>query len=285
MLSDGDPGVGGSCPNVIPRELEAPFLASLAGITLEVTNQVRVQNAPEQTAEIRNRLLHLTSHELRGPLSAILGYAQLSRRHSSADQLREDLRIIHEQAIQLRDRLEMFVALSDLDDLEAMETIRIEVETADVSAIVEHDLSILRHAHPELVVDLVRNGDAVVQTDPRLLREILSSLLDNAAKYSGPSGRVLVRVAPTLSGAVVEVCDDGPGISPEQQSRLFEPGFRTDAARASGIVGEGLGLFVAGNLLKRLGGSFSVVSELGAGASFFVHLPHATPAATAPVVM
>jgi len=80
-------------------------------------------------------------------------------------------------------------------------------------------------------------------------------------------------VVPTLSGAAIEVRDDGPGISREQQSRLFEPGFRTKEAVESGSDGEGLGLYVANTLAKRLGGTLSVVSELGAGASFFLHLP------------
>lgn len=225
-------------------------VAAVACTIMEITDQVRAQAALEQTAEMRNRLIHLTSHELRGPLTTILGYAQLSLRHESVDELRNDLRIIYDQGIQMRERLEMFVALSDADDLE---TGRVDVQTVDLGALVERELSLLRQTHPNLRIDLVRNGDAVVQSDPQLLRQVLNSLLDNAAKYGGPVGSVTARVAPTLSGAVIEVHDDGPGISREQQSRLFEPGFRTNAALASGIPGEGLGLYVADKLLKRLG--------------------------------
>lgn len=84
-------------------------------------------------------------------------------------------------------------------------------------------------------------------------------------------------MAPTLSGTVIEGHDDGPGISLEQQGRIFEPGFRTNEALAGGIDGDGLGLYVADKFSKRLGGTLSVVSDLGAGTAFFLHIPRQPP--------
>jgi len=256
------------------RGLEGTVVA-VAATLLEITDQVNARAAVERTAEMRDRLIHLTSHELRGPLTNILGFARLALRRESIDEVREDLRIIQEQAVQMRERLEISVALSDPDG--ELESVPVDTQTVDLAALVEHELSMLRRTLPNMSIHLVRQGDAIVQSDPHLLREVLNSLLDNAAKYSGSVGVVTVRVAPTLSGSVIEVSDDGPGISLEQQSRLFEPGFRTTEALAGGIDGDGLGLYVANRLSKRLGGALSVVSDLGAGAAFFLHLPTQPP--------
>lgn len=101
-------------------------------------------------------------------------------------------------------------------------------------------------------IEIVSAGNVVIRSDPRLVREVIQTLLDNACKYGGANGEITVRVAPTLSGAVVEVHDDGPGVGRDEQARLFEPGFRTSEARESGLAGEGLGLYVA-NTLKGTG--------------------------------
>lgn len=143
-------------------------VAAVAGTFLEVTDEVQARVTVEHTAEMRDRLIHLTSHELRGPLTNILGYAQWSLRHDSLDEIRDNLRIIYDQAVQMRERLEFSDALSDPEDLTS---VRGEAQTIDLVALVEHELSILRRTHPRMSINLVHQDDAVVQSDPHLLRE------------------------------------------------------------------------------------------------------------------
>jgi len=245
-------------------------VAAVAATILDTNDLIRARMEAEGTASVLERLIHLTSHELRGPLTNVLGYSQRALRREASEEVRQDMRIVRDQAFQIRDRLDLFVALSDLEELEIG---ALEVESVDLGSLIAPEVSLLREAHPGMRIEVLTAGNVVIRSDPRLVREVIQKLLDNAAKYSGASGEIIVRVAPTLSGAVVEVHDDGPGVGRDEQARLFEPGFRTSEARESGLAGEGLGLYVANTLSRGLGGALSVVSDVGEGTSFFLQLP------------
>lgn len=245
-------------------------ISAVAATIVDTSDLIRARTDAEGSAAILERLIHLMSHELRGPLTNVLGYSQRALRKETIEEVREDVRIVRDQALQIRDRLDLFVALSDLEE-QGIGTL--EVESVDLRSLIAPEVSLLQEAHPGMSVEIESAGNVVIRSDPRLIREVMQSLLDNACKYGGANGEITVRVAPTLSGAVVEVHDDGPGISRDEQARLFEPGFRTTEARESGLAGEGLGLYVANTLSRRLGGALAVVSDVGVGTSFFLQLP------------
>jgi signal transduction histidine kinase len=103
---------------------------------------------------------------------------------------------------------------------------------------------------------------------------VLVNLLDNAVKYGGDSP-ITVRVED--GDAVVRICvaDDGPGILPAEQERIFEKFYRSDPHVTHGPSGTGLGLYISRELVRRMGGRLDVRSAPGAGATFVVDLPRA----------
>jgi signal transduction histidine kinase len=112
-----------------------------------------------------------------------------------------------------------------------------------------------------------------VRTHQELLAQLLGNLLDNAAKYGPPGSPVTVRLRSAGTDVGVEIADLGPGINPADLPHVFEPFFRSTAARAAGVPGIGLGLAVAKRIADALGARVAAESELGRGSRFTVWLP------------
>jgi signal transduction histidine kinase len=116
-------------------------------------------------------------------------------------------------------------------------------------------------------------GPAVVECDRARLRQVLANLLDNALKYSPEGGQIEVRVRTNAWNVTIEVEDEGLGIAPDAQARVFDKFFRADAQMLSGIGGSGLGLYISRELIEQMGGTIAAASELGAGSTFTIQLP------------
>jgi signal transduction histidine kinase len=113
----------------------------------------------------------------------------------------------------------------------------------------------------------------MLPADPARLAQLLDNLLANAVKFTPTGGRVDVSVRTDGAVAAVEVADSGPGISPEEQERLFERFYRTENATRDAVPGSGLGLAIAKALAEAHGGLLRVESELGRGSVFRIELP------------
>ena len=112
-----------------------------------------------------------------------------------------------------------------------------------------------------------------VRASPLLLARLLDNLIENALKYSPPGSPIEVALTGNGAAARVRVQDHGHGIAAEDQQSIFEPFFRSKAARSAGIAGSGLGLASASRIAAALGGRLSCASELGRGARFTLELP------------
>jgi signal transduction histidine kinase len=106
-----------------------------------------------------------------------------------------------------------------------------------------------------------------------LLRQVLVNLVENALKYSLVGGHIDVRLREERGRVRIEVEDEGLGIPPAEQERIFEKFYRLDAAMSRGVGGSGLGLFISREIVTQMGGSLSVRSAEDAGSSFTVTLP------------
>ena len=115
-----------------------------------------------------------------------------------------------------------------------------------------------------------------VRCDPDRTTQCLSNLVSNAIKYSPPDGIVEVVLRPPAPGdlhAVVTVTDHGRGIPAAERDRIFDRFYRVDDARTSSTGGSGLGLFIARELARAMGGDLTVESELGSGSTFTLRVP------------
>ncbi len=129
---------------------------------------------------------------------------------------------------------------------------------------------------------LVANGDSTVaRADEDKLRQVLVNLVDNAVKYSPDGGEVSVELARLGPRVRVTVRDQGLGIPPSEQERIFEKFYRLDPALTRGVGGSGLGLYISRELVTRMGGRLSVDSAPGGGSVFSVELPAASAYAAA----
>jgi signal transduction histidine kinase/CheY-like chemotaxis protein len=243
--------------------------------------------AAQQADRAKTDFLARWSHDLRTPLNAVLGFADLIEGRPGArlsDVQRGDLRRIR-QAGQHLLRL-----VNDVLDITRIEASQVELKLAPqpVHDAVAEALALLEpQAEAAAVVLRLHPGtvsvaDRVLADRTRLL-QILGNMMGNAIKFNRPGGRVDVSLRGDGQYLVVAVADTGPGIAADAQARLFVPFERLNAAEWQ-IEGSGLGLAVSQRLAGAMGGQIEVQSTPGQGSCFSLRLPRATgPVLAAPV--
>jgi PAS domain S-box-containing protein len=222
----------------------------------------------EAASEAKSRLLGRVSHELRTPLNAVLGFAQLAALDATTPELRDSVIEIQRAGAHL-DRL-----INDLIDVSRSDTgeLNIEFEHVDLEAIARESIALMNPVAAGSGITLhIEVGDQVrIIADPGRLMQILLNLLSNAVKYNRQGGAVKVRVGSTADRTYgrIEIEDSGPGISAEEQHRLFTPFERL--SNAGDRAGTGIGLALSRILAERMGGEIGVESREGVGSRFWV---------------
>jgi signal transduction histidine kinase/ligand-binding sensor domain-containing protein len=230
----------------------------------------------------RSEFLAKMSHELRTPLTSVLGFAALL-----SDGLAQALEPRHARYLEnIRESGNQLLRLiNNLLDQAKIEAGRmdLQLEPARLDAIIESALSMMEGYGATRGVSLratLAREVPVIVVDVAKLRQAILNLLSNAIKFSGKGSEVEVRTRflPAAQSALeadayeIVVADQGPGIEPEDQERIFEP-FRQLAPRGETVPGTGLGLSIARQFVALLGGGLEVESAVGNGAAFRIRLP------------
>ncbi|HEX8243398.1 MAG TPA: ATP-binding protein [Longimicrobium sp.] len=253
---------------------------------MAVNHQLERRSRELQLAlSARNRFYAAMSHELRTPINAVMGYNDLLLA-SVYGALNEQQELAIERSQRAAQHLRELV--DDVLDISRIEAGRMDVqpERVDLRAVVEELFATLRPAADAAYsqLQLRVEGEGVVTTDPRRVRQVLLNLVSNAMKF-GAGSPVWVRVQPSREGGVqVEVTDAGPGIAPGDLGRIFDEFVqlaRDENGDSTGIAGTGLGLPIARQLARLLGGRIDVSSTVGVGSTFRLTLPPAPPRAGA----
>jgi PAS domain S-box-containing protein len=233
----------------------------------------------------KSEMLSRVSHELRTPLNAVLGFAQLLSAEAIGE-LNEAQR--GKVASILGAGWHLLGIIDDLLDLSRIEAgaLRVRRERVALGALLEQAASLLEDpAHGEgvkLVIEPTA-ADLAAWADAERLRQVLVNLISNAIKYNRRGGWVRVRARPASAAGnaaaadervLIEVEDNGLGLSEEQQARLFEPFNRLGRERGS-ARGTGIGLVIVKQLTEAMGGQLALRSQAGAGSCFAVALPRA----------
>ena len=155
----------------------------------------------------------------------------------------------------------------------ASDTMPIRPQLMDLTAVAEDVLREEQMIHPERAFLARWQGPVVVRADPGLVKQVMRILMDNSVKYSGPEGRVYLRVSAQKDYARVTVQDEGMGIVPQAIPHIFDRFYRTDSSRARQTGGTGLGLSIARWIVDRHGGWFEVVSREDVGTRITFVLP------------
>lgn len=227
-------------------------------------------------ARLQTDFVSKVSHELRTPLTSIRMFVetlQLGRLQDAARQA-EALEIISEETARLSG------IINRLLDWARMESGRrnYRLRREPVEAIVDAALAAFA---PQLLADNVELKRSVapglppVMADREALSEALLNLLNNAYKYTGPEKRIEVRATRNGPSVFLSIVDDGPGIAPREQKRIFDKFYRAPDPLSRSIEGTGLGLAMVKHIVSGHGGKVSVQSELGKGTTFTIALPAA----------
>jgi signal transduction histidine kinase len=222
----------------------------------------------------QRRFVADASHEMRTPLAAILSSAEgaLATAHDEAE-LRHALTVNARAARSLTAITNDLLLLARSDELPSDRR-----EVVDLSVVVAETVEAFTTVHPELPPFRMSFGpDLRVSADPTEIGRIVSNLVDNAVRYgaSPSSSSVGVTTRAVDRHAVVEISDDGPGLSADDLERIFEPFYRVHPEVTS-APGSGLGLAIARSLAEGNGGRLTVTSRPGSGATFRLSLPRST---------
>lgn len=227
----------------------------------------------------KSDLLAMASHDLRNPLTSISGLTELLLLRSRDGQpprwqeVEADLRMIQRTGRQMLTLLEDLLSSERVQQEELM----VRAEAFDLAQLIK---SVIDQYHPHAVqksqkIESRLAPALTVKADRSLLREAAGNLISNALKFSpaGRSIRVQLQQDTARGEAVLEVEDDGPGISPEDQKQLFQRYRRLGPTPTAGESSTGLGLFIVKRVVTAHGGSVHCESQPGAGARFEIRLP------------
>ncbi|GIH76730.1 ATP-binding protein [Planobispora longispora] len=236
----------------------------------------------QELDRMKDELMALVTHELRNPIGAIRGYAEM---------LTDDPELSHAQRafVEVIDRKSAHLQrlVDDLLDLARLQAgyIAIEARECDLARLVRQAVEDHRPAalakRLTLAADLP--GHLPVHADALRLRQVLDNLLSNAVKYTPDGGIVTVAAGPAAAAdagnpsVVLTVADTGIGIPAEQYGRLFERFFRASTAREAGVKGTGLGLAITKAIVTAHGGAITAAPGEGGGTVFTVILPVGPP--------
>jgi PAS domain S-box-containing protein len=229
-----------------------------------------------QLDEIKADFIATASHELRTPLAAVYGAAQTLLRHDFAlDETGRErfVTLIADESERLGRIVNEILLANQLD----AGRLDLDSEPFDAHDVVERVVESTRmHAPPSVSLEIgVSDGLPPVSADVDKVRQVLVNLVENAIKYSPDGGRVDVGIAEHDGFVRFQVQDEGLGVSPDEQERIFEKFYRSDPQMTRGVGGTGLGLYICKELIDRMGGRIWVEPNEDKGSTFVFDLPAA----------
>ena len=235
----------------------------------------RIEGAFSAQTESENRLRRFVadaSHELRTPLTAIRGFAELNRQGAvqGKEATNELIVRIEKESMRMGALVEDLLLLARLDQSRELEKNPVNIRSA-----VEEVVASARAAGPEHPISIsIPNGDIYILGDGNRVHQVIANLLANARTHTPVGTAISVVVTQDDNGTSISVTDKGPGLSNQDQERIFERFFRADPSRTRTTdEGSGLGLSIVDAVMRAHGGRVSVTSKLGEGATFTLFFP------------
>jgi PAS domain S-box-containing protein len=269
--------------DVYAFRLGGPESRRVAAIFSDVTDRKRAEQALKDADRRKNEFLAMLAHELRNPLSAISNAVELSNRAAADSATAEWGRDVIKRQVGNLSHL-----VSDLMDVSRINQgkVRLRKGPVELGPIISRAVAMVRHhidgRKHELQVSLPHEP-VWLDADPTRLEQVFANLLNNAAKYTEPGGRIAVLAERREQEVVIAVKDTGVGISPEMLQKVFDLFTQVERSSDRSQGGLGIGLTVVRSLVEMHGGSVSASSTPGEGSVFAVRLPVIeTPAAERP---
>ncbi len=286
------------------RTFRPEELGALLAISGQAASAIRNAQLFEQIQEayaelqrmdkLKDEFIVTASHELRTPLSAISGYSSLLKRQSGRITPQQILRFASKISSATQQLSDLVVNMTEAAKMGALDK-KLDLQLGPVQLLAAAEMaSTMLSINIEQKITMQIADDIWVNCDAMRLRQVMTNLMDNAAKYSPPGGRIIVTgSATTLSQlpedqvdytvladgadppmALVRVCDEGEGIAPEDQQKIFEKFVRAPRSLTTPIRGSGMGLYICRRYIEAMGGRLWLEQSIpGEGSVFSFYLP------------
>jgi len=234
-------------------------------LLLDVTNERSLQ-------EQRSSFFSNASHELKTPITSVLGFSEMLESGIPDKTQREEMyKRIYIEANRMNHLINDILTISKLESDSVDDELLDETNIAEVANEVA---AALAPQTAEAVVTVSLNcEDCIITANRRRIYELLNNLVENAIKYNVPNGNVDVSVKPEGTKALIKISDTGIGIPIHAQSRIFERFYRVDSGRSKSVGGTGLGLSIVKHIVLSMGGEVSIESVVDKGTTVTVVLP------------
>ncbi len=222
----------------------------------------------------KDRIFSVVAHDLRNPVAAVTGFSELLYENFgefTTDTQKEYLLQIVQGTQRIQNLLENLLVWARSQ----MKAIKYEPETLRVKDVLDECARQLKANldHKKVSCQVEVDKQCMVYADKAMIHTVFRNLIINAIKFSFPGGRVWISSKVTSKGCSISVSDEGIGIQPEIQEKLFDSNEGISSLGTSGEAGSGLGLIICNEFLEKNRGTLSVESQPGNGATFVVNLP------------
>jgi len=223
-------------------------------------------DARMQSEDKLRRFVADASHELRTPLTAIRGFAELHRQGAvpEGEKTNELISRIEKESMRMGYLVEDLLMLARMD-----QSRELVIADVDLSALLQEAVTSAQAAGPDHTITTNIASGITTKGDADKIYQVVTNLLANARAHTPAGSAITVTVAKDGADSLVTIADNGPGLSAEDQARIFERFYRVDASRQRNSKdGSGLGLSIVDAVMRAHGGDVTVASELGKGAAF-----------------
>jgi len=240
--------------------------------------RARVKKAEREVIQMREDFIANASHQLRTPITSLQGYLELLVKDRVPDP------VIRTEFIAraYEDTKRLAVLVNDLLDSFRWESgfFQVTLENIDLCDLLQNSLEAVKGLAQSKNISLeltLPQKSLLIKADPHLLEQVLTNLLSNAIKFSEKDRPILLDAKKKEDHITVSVTDQGPGISAEDQAKLFAKFYQGDTAAKRAGVGSGLGIYIAKKIVEAHGGQINVESEIGKGTTFSFTIPWSNP--------
>ena len=261
-------------PERDPRTEVGRLSLALNGMLTQIQQALASSESSAEQArnseERMRRFITDASHELRTPLTTMRGFAELYRQGAARD-MEMVMSRIESESRRMGLLVDDLLLLARLDAQRPIERNRVDLLALASDAV--HDAQAIAPKRNIIMEVFDGPGTPEVLGDEPRLRQVLGNLVTNALEHTPESADITVRVGTNAEDAILEVVDEGPGMSQEDALRIFERFYRTDSSRARISGGSGLGLSIVDSLVLAHDGTVTVTTAPGQGCRFYVSLP------------
>jgi len=218
-----------------------------------------------ENAKLREEFFANASHELKTPLTAIKGFNELTVINNKDENINKYINGITRETGRMVSLIDDMLKLSEIENAQSMNFLTEDLPEVTLSTVINEAREAVSTAINEKAITFEFSGDAAVNAKPEHIYELVKNVIENAVRYNNNGGRVIITIEELTKAVRFSISDNGIGISPEEQHRIFERFYRVEKSRSERGGGTGLGLSIVKHICALYDWKLSLKSKLGLG--------------------